>query len=213
MIKFEHTDVYGFEHAIRGMRQPFKVTDKSDSYWEDNSFLGVSEFHIGGKDAELCHKLNKGGSPHNKFLRQIVCWVDITCSLTLWKQLDTYRFGVEKNACSTMHTITKKPFELTDFDGGVWPDTVEKLNECRERYLNVTSERAKQEIWRELIDNLPASYLQKRTVMMSYQAIRSICEQRKGHKLTEWKDFIEWARMLPHSWLLFDDLYEADNED
>lgn len=206
MIKFENTEAYGFEHAIRGMRNPFDSWDKSDSRWKDNLFV------IGPEDKELCHKLNKGGSPHNKFLRQIICWVDITASLTIHKQLDTYRFGVEKNACSTMHTIMKKPFSLQDFDGGVWPETVEKLNECRTRYLNISNERAKQETWRELIDNLPASYLQKRSFMMSYQAIREICRQRKGHRLTEWHEFIDWARRLPNAWLLFDDLY-IDPED
>lgn len=206
MIKFEHTDVYGFEHAIRGVRQPFKGLDKSDSYWRDNTSINLPEFVIGPKDKELCRKLNKGGSPHNKFLRQIVCWVDITASLNFHKQLDTYRFGVEKQSESSMHTITKKEFELTDFDGGVWPRIVDNLNYCRNRYLLADDERIKQDIWREIIDNLPASYLQKRTFMMSYQAIRSICEQRKGHKLKEWAEFIDWARRLPESWLLFDDM-------
>lgn len=207
MIKFEHTDVYGFEHAIRGMRNPFKVTELSDSGWQDVPAIGSdmeSVFVIGPKDRDLCKRLNKGGSPHNKFLRQIVCWVDITAPRLWWPEMDTYRF-VEKNSESTMHTIMKRPFELTDFSTGVWPKTIDDLNYCRDRWLAVDSERAKADIWRELIDNLPQSYLQKRTLMLSYQAIRAICEQRKGHKLGEWHEFIDWAHRLPESWLLFDE--------
>lgn len=213
MIKFEHTDVYGFEHAIRGMRQPFKVTALSDSGWQDIPAIGSdmeSVFVIGPKDKDLCRRLNKGGSPHNKFLRQIMCWVDITAPLTWWKQFDTYRFGVEKNAESTMHTITKYPFKLTDFSGGVWPKTIDDLNYVRERYLMAEDQRVKTEIWQEIIDNLPQSYLQKRTCMMSYQAIRSICQQRAGHKLGEWHEFIRWAHTLPESWMLFDEEGDAD---
>lgn len=208
MIKFEHTDVYGFQHAIRGMRQPFKVTDKSDSGWQDIPAIGSdmeSVFVIGPKDKDLCQRLNKGGSPHNKFLRQIMCWVDITAPLTWWKQFDTYRFGVEKNAESTMHTITKYPFKQTDFNGGVWPKTVDGLNYVRDRYLLAEDQRVKKELWQEIIDNLPQSYLQRRSCMMSYQAIRSICQQRAGHKLGEWHEFIQWAHTLPESWLLFDE--------
>lgn len=208
MIKFEHTDVYGFEHAIRGMRNPFKVTELSDSGWQDVPAIGSdmkSVFVIGPKDRDLCKRLNKGGSPHNKFLRQIVCWVDITAPLTWWKQAVKYRFGVEDNSESSMHTIMKHPFKVNDFSGGVWPQTISELNRVRHAYMNATTERVKKESWQELIDNLPQSYLQKRTVMMSYQAIRAICEQRKGHKLGEWHEFIDWAHRLPESWLLFDE--------
>lgn len=204
MIKFEHTDVYGFQHAIRGMRQPFKVTDKSDSGWVDGHFF------IGPKDRDLCQRLNKGGSPHNKFLRQIECWVDITASLTWWKQFDTYRFGVEKNAESTMHTIMKYPFTENDFSGDVWEDTLSHLNYFRKRYLEVSDPEIKRDYWQTLIDNLPQSYLQRRSCMMSYQAIRSICRQRAGHKLGEWHEFIKWAHELPESWLLFDEGEESD---
>lgn len=199
MIRFQHTGVEGFHHAIRGMRQPFKVTDKSDSCWVD------AHFFIGPKDRNLCQRLNKAGSPHNKFLRQIVCWVDITAPRFWWQEMDTYRTGVEKNSESTMHSIMKKSFDQNDFRTTVWPHTIEQLNNCRDRYLACEDESAKKDIWRELIDNLPQSYLQTRTVMMSYQAIRQICCQRKGHKLKEWADFIEWARSLPESWLLFDE--------
>lgn len=208
MIKFEHTDVYGFEHAIRGMRNPFKVTELSDSGWQDVPAIGSdmeSVFVIGPKDRDLCKRLNKGGSPHNKFLRQIVCWVDITAPRFWWIQFDTYRLGVEKNSESVMHSIMKHPFTLKDFTSGLWPKTIADLNYVRDRYLTVENPIAKQDIWRELIDNLPQSYLQKRTVMLSYQAIRAICEQRKGHKLGEWHDFIDWAHHLPESWLLFDE--------
>lgn len=213
MIKFEHTEVHGFEHAIRGMRQPFKVTEKSDSgwceagIWANEQEYSLRTFVIGPDDAALCHKLNKAGSPHNKFLRQIVCWVDITAPRFWWQEADTYRLGVEKNSESTMHSIMKRPFMPEDFTTGIWPRTIDDMNYVRDRYLRAEDLRAKKDIWRELIDNLPQSYLQKRTTMMSYQAIRSICEQRKGHKLSEWTEFIDWARRLPNAWLLFDDLY------
>lgn len=208
MIKFEHTDVYGFEHAIRGMRNPFDSWEKSDSGWHDVPSVGSlpeSVFTIGSNDKDLCERLNRGGSPHNKFLRQIICWVDITATRLWWHEMATYRFGVEVNSCSTMHRITAKPFTLADFTTGVWPKTIDDLNDVRDRYLSVEDPRIKKEIWRELIDNLPQSYLQKRTVMLSYQAIRAICQQRKGHKLGEWHDFIDWAHRLPESWLLFDE--------
>lgn len=379
MIKFEHTDVYGFQHAIRGMRQPFKVTDKSDSGWVDGHFF------IGPKDRDLCQRLNKGGSPHNKFLRQIECWVDITAPRHWWMEMATYRFGVEVNSESTMHTILKNPFTTQDFsfermpgyknevkqfkpdidesceewkewkgykvssegriigkhgkplsgslhddgylfayvngkqvpyhriiaecfcdgyspeltvnhkDGNkqnnkasnlewvtlsenhqhaiqtglqpktvktykgkftpeqrqeikrLWDETgmsrreiakvygvshtginaiindkykyadkvdlfneyakplVDYLNELRDSYFLCEDEVSKAVIWRTIIDNLPQSYLQRRSCMMSYQAIRSICQQRAGHKLGEWHEFIKWAHELPESWLLFDE--------
>lgn len=216
MIVFEHTDVYGFQHAIRGMRQPFKVTDKSDSRWQDIPAIGSdmeSVFVIGPKDRDLCQRLNKSGCPHNKFLREIMCWVDITAPLTWWKQFDTYRFGVEKNSESTMHSITKYPFNDSDFSGAIWKETLTHLNELRQRYFELDDFKAKKECWQELIDNLPQSYMQKRTVMISYQAIRSMCQQREGHKLGEWHAFIEWAQTLPESWLIFDDLYNKPNEE
>lgn len=207
-IEFTHTEAHGFEHAIRGMRHPFKVTDKGDSQWGveiNEGGFPQYRFVIGPKDKDLCIRLNRAGSPHNKFLREIVCWVDINAPRFWWQEMDTYRFGVEKDSESTMHTIMKHPFSPDDFAGEIPEETIASLNRLRILWDECEDTEKKADIWRELINVLPQSYMQKRTVMMSYAAIRSICHQREGHKLDEWKKFIRWAHTLPHNWLLFDE--------
>ena len=194
-MKFEHTETFGFEHAVRGMRFPFKKEGERP----------LNPFTISPKDRDLCQRLNRAGTPHNKFMRQIVCFVDITAPLYWWRQFSTYRVGVEMDSESTMHTILQKPFTDEDFGDVVFANTVSSLNTLRDQYFESTSDEERAKIWRSVIANLPQSYLQKRGVMMSYQALRQICAQRKGHKLSEWAAFRGWAKGLPQSWLLFDE--------
>lgn len=203
MIKFEHTDVQGFEHALRGMRNPLASWNKSDSAF------GISEYppyyvrmNVGEADRALCEKLILAGTEHCKFLRQIICWTDITAPRMWWIEFDTYRFGVEKNSCSTMHTIMKEPLTDADFGRVIPGGVITDLNRLRVLYNHSNNEEERRRIWRELIDRLPQSYHQKRTVTMSYQAIRSMYHQRKGHKLEEWSGFRDWAAGLPESWMI-----------
>ena len=201
MITFEKTTVEGFEHAIRAMRNPYDSWDKSDSYVGSVTGEG-KQVHVGDKDRELCQRLILGGTEHSTFLRLIQVWVDITAPRMWWIEMDRYRVGKEQVSCSTMHTITKRPFTEEDFGLHVAGDTIDALNRYREAFYKANSETEKKVYWRYLIDNLPQSYNQKRTVMMSYQTVRKICRERKGHKLVEWADFIEWARDLPESWMV-----------
>ena len=202
-LVFEHTEVQGFEPALRGMRNPLDSWSRSDSRIGSLDG-GGAVFIIGEADKALCKKLIAAGPEHAKFLRQIVCWVDITGPRFWWIEADTYRMGVEKNSCSTMHTIMKKPFTENDFGHGMPQETIDTMNRYRDAYFASKSETEKKCYWRTLIELLPQSYRQKRTCMMSYQAIRHICRQRKGHKLSEWAEFIAWAENLPDSWMLFD---------
>ena len=199
MIQFEHTDVYGVHHALRGMRNPMDSWAKSDSDFSAHDNI------IGPNDESLCKRLIKAGPEHAKFLRQIICWADITAPRFWWIEFDTYRAGVEKNSCCTMHRIMAKPFTDEDFSGVMPGGVIADLNLLRDAYLADTDEEEKRKIWRRVIERLPQSYNQKRTVMMSYQAIRQMCGQRKGHKLSEWHDFIAWAKTLPESWMLVEE--------
>ena len=196
MIKFEHTEVRGFPHALRGMRNPMDSWSKSDSTFTEYGAC------IGLKDQDLCLRLIAAGPEHAKFLRQIICWVDITAPRFWWTEFDTYRVGVEKNSCSTMHRIMAKPFTDEDFAADALPGgVIADLNALRSAYHETEDPDEKKRVWRRLIERLPQSYLQKRTVMMSYAAIRTMCHQRAGHKLQEWHDFIKWAHALPRNWL------------
>ena len=208
-LTFEHTEVQGFEPALRGMRNPLDSWDRSDSRIGSAEGSGTV-FVIGEADRALCDKLIAAGDEHAKFLRQIICWTDITAPRFWWIEFDTYRAGVEKNSCSTMHTIMKNPFSVEDFGWGVPYETIETLNRYRDAYANAKSEAERKCYWRTLIEILPQSYRQKRTCMMSYQAIRHICKQRRGHKLIEWAEFIAWAETLPESWMLFDQRGEGE---
>ena len=208
MIKFEKTEVQGFEAAIRGMRNPMNSWQKSDS-----EYKSLDQYQIGDVDRQLCRLLIRSGPEHCKFLRHIVCWTDITAPRFWWTEFDTYRFGVEKNSCSTMHTLTRREIRPEDFTDNVELTTVMLLNAMLEDWRREWDTDKKKVIWRRLIENLPQSYLQKRTVMMSYQALRTMCSQRKGHKLVEWHDFIDWTKTLPESWLILDeDEKETEHE-
>lgn len=211
-MKFENTEVWGFKHALRGMRNPMNSWEKSDSLIE-REFEGQLE--IGKNDMKLAQTLIKAGSEHRKFLRQIFVSVDITAPLYWWKEFDTYKIGTVANSTSTMHKLVSTPitvncFEMDDyaeldydFCSDMWFCLVAWL-ECLRLHYNKTKDK---HYWKELIRLLPESWLQKRTVTMNYENILNIIHQRKNHKLNEWsgvdnpsnENFIEWAKTLPYA--------------
>ena len=201
MLKVEKIDVWGFEHAIRGMRNPLNSWDKSDSEYESANFCDHN-FIIGDNDIELMQKLYKAGSEHRKYLRQIFISMDVVAPLYWWKEADQYRIGVTTNSCSTMHTIHKKEFELNDFSHEHLNSEsvnrlkflLELLNIYRESYI---VSQDKQDWW-QLIQLLPSSYNQKRTITMNYENIVNIINQRTGHKLDEWNNFVDKLKCLPY---------------
>ena len=217
-MKFEKTEVWGFEHSLRGIRNPMNSWDKSDTkiVLVNKNDTWQEEARIGKNDMKLAQSLIKAGSEHRKFLRQIFVSVDITAPLYWWKEFDTYKVGTVANSTSTMHklastSITKECFEMDDFDesprldcksvrvsiGAYWEFyLIPVLENLRQKY-NETKDKC---YWKELIRLLPESWLQKRTVTMNYENILSMIHQRKSHKLTEWsKSFIEWAEGLPYA--------------
>lgn len=212
-MKFENTEVWGFEHAIRGMRNPMESWEKSDSGYVDKRFN--DQFHIGPHDMELMKKLVNAGPEHRKFLRQIFISVDITAPLYWWKEFDTYKVGTVANSTSTMHKLAITPitidcFEMDDFEdckdnsnvyvSAIWIESITRLEKLRQTYNETKDKR----YWKELIRLLPESWLQKRTVTMSYENVANMYSQRMNHKLTEWsKDFIQWANNLPYFKELF----------
>ena len=207
MIKIENIEVVGWAHAIRGMRNPYDSWDKTDSALviEPDKI----EFHIGNADHQLMDTLLKSGTDHSKFMRFVVCYMDITAPLYWWKEFDTYRMGVEKDSCSTMHTIAKKEFTLDDFSTDHMTELSKAtlsnlcvgLNARRKDYLRTKSK----EEWWQIIQLLPSSYNQKRTVMCSYQALRSMYHARKNHKLSEWREFCGILEKLENGELICSD--------
>lgn len=208
-MKFENTEVWGFEHAIRGMRHPLESYNKSDSYYNcDNRFV------IGENDMRLAQKLIRSGSEHRKFMRQIFVSVDITAPLYWWKEFDTYKVGTVANSTSTMHTLATTPITMECFDTDDYqPDFafealngfVEGLESLRQTYLETKDKK----YWKELIRWLPEGWLQTRTVTLNYENLLAMCSkgQRRFHKLNEWSgidddnlpNFIAWARSLPYA--------------
>ena len=196
MIKVKNIDTWGFDHAIRGMRNPLNSWDKSDSYIE------LCDVIVGDADLALMHKLYKGGTEHRKYLRQIFVSMDIIAPLYWWKEFDTYKVGTVANSCSTMHKIHDKEFTLDDFsvehlDG--WSlehfiDTLNLLNKYRYDFIETKNKSD----WWQMIQLLPSSYNQKRTITMNYEnAVNMIC-QRENHKLDEWRDFVKELQQLPY---------------
>lgn len=236
MIKVENIDVWGFEHAIRGMRNPLNSWDKSDSRWcyannRDESKCDavccddcVHRFYeIGKNDLNLMRRLYKAGSEHRKYLRQICVSMDITAPLYWWKEFDTYKVGTTVNSCSTMHKIHAKEFTLEDFSHehlfehnntmgcviypyradsyyGGWEShyilelIIEILNRARELYL----ETKDKQYWWQMIQLLPSSYNQRRTITMNYENVVNMIRQRTGHKLDEWNEFVKILKDLPY---------------
>lgn len=201
MIKFETNDVWGFEWAFKGMRNPMNSWDKSDSNWLFQE--------IGENDLALARKLINAGSEHRKFLRQIYVSVDITAPLYFFKEFDQYKIGTVTNSTSTMHKIHEKEFTLNDFSCehlsppaiSNLKNTIKCMNDYREEFLKDKDKHN----WWQIIQLLPSSYNQTRTVTMTYENIYTMRQQRRGHKLDEWRiDFFNWSDELPHLKELFD---------
>ena len=204
MIKIENTEVYGWEAAIRGMRNPMNSWDKSDSYagYRDYNPSTEKEIFIGPNDLRLMQNLSRAGNDHGKFLRMINVTVDITAPLYWWKEYDTYKVGTVANSCSTMHKIHAKEFELDDFSHEHLTDIYEcllekiivQLNGAREDYI----EHKDKHDWWQMIQLLPSSYNQKRTVQLNYQVLKAMYHARINHKLDEWHNFCDWCESLPY---------------
>lgn len=205
MIKIENTQVSGWEAAIRGMRNPMNSWDKSDTKYVVTTSGRRPE--IGENDLKLAKSLIKPGSDHRKFLRYITVTADITAPLYWWKEFDTYKVGTVANSCSTMHKIAAKPFELDDFSHdqltvfakeSILGFIIVELNGYREDYLRTKEKRS----WWQMIQLLPSSYNQRRTVQLNYEVLRNMYRARKEHKLDEWRDFCAWADQLPYGELI-----------
>lgn len=215
MIKIENVDVYGWETAIRGMRNPMNSWNNSDSEFGVSELTGKITVNIGNNDIELMRKLSAAGTDHAKYLRMINVTLDIVAPLYWWKEYDTYKVGTVANSCSTMHKIHDKEFTLEDFSHehlyrvvdntgirwdclGSLEHTIQHLNAAREAYLNSKDK----DIWYQMIQLLPSSYNQKRTVQLNYQVLKNMYHARKNHKLDEWRDYCKWIESLPHSELI-----------
>ena len=231
MIKFENCEIVGWEHAIRGMRNPKNSWEKSDSfipcyqktkchecevnqkcayYFEDGNPYKKDDF-IGPNDYTLMMNLRNAGTDHRKFMRMITVYVDITAPLYWWKEFDTYKVGTVANSCSTMHKIHAKEFTLEDFSTEhLYPEVreafentiIKYLNEARKTYNFLSDTPGKKDAWWQMIQLLPSSYNQKRTVMLNYEVLANIYKSRKNHKLDEWKDFCKWIEGLQYSELI-----------
>lgn len=215
MIKIEKTKVVGWEHAIRGMRNPMNSWDKSDSHF---GYMYPDDYEpqmmIGTNDLDLMKQLVKAGTDHRKFMRMIVVYADITAPIYWWKELDTYKVGTVANSCSTMHKIHSKPIELSDFSIDDFEftnadDTVEFATDAFGRVISALEflrqefiETKDKKYWRFLIQLLPESYNQKRTVMLNYEVLANMYHSRKAHKLDEWREFCKWVETLPYSELI-----------
>ena len=271
-IKFENTEVIGWEHAIRGMRNPMNSWEKSDSYDSVNcGECGIldrdgickpaehraecekhREWYAGPNDLKLMARLRNAGTDHRKFMRMITVYVDIAAPLYWWKEFDTYKVGTVANSCSTMHKIHAKEFTLEDFscehlfdaDIGTFISmfnnshmtispiellerfTIPCLNHCRTEFIETKDKK----YWWQMIQILPSSYNQKRTVMMNYEVLANIYKSRKNHRLDEWAEhgdvnitngekvvrtisnqhqgFCDWIKTLPYSELITGDFGE-----
>ena len=207
MLKIENVQITGFEPAIRGMRNPMNSWDKSDS---DYSFKAPDGTPcIGENDYNLMMKLAKGGPVHAKYRRMLTVYLDITAPLYWWKEMDTYKVGTVANSCSTMHKIHSKEFteddfswehleelpEPTDVAKPLIEHTLTVLNYFRRRYIETKDKK----FWWGIIQNLPSSYNQRRTVMLNYEVLANIYVWRRDHKLDEWHTFCDWIESLPYS--------------
>ena len=234
MLKIENTEVMGWEHAIRGMRNPMNSWEKSDSEPGCEVVTGSHEycrecdeamfihgervcphnkvdFVVGYNDYDLMMSLAKGGPVHAKYRRMITVYLDITAPFYWWKEFDTYKVGTVANSCSTMHKIHAKEFTLEDFSCehllndykddlfvnslSILSETIEHLNWMRDKFLETKDKR----YWWQMIQLLPTSYNQKRTVMLNYEVLHNIYHSRKNHKLDEWHAFCDWIENLPYS--------------
>lgn len=208
MIKIENTDIFGWEAAIRGMRNPMNSWEKSDSSFDYTGVYFTVE--LGENDLRLMQNLCKAGNDHSKYLRMINVTCDITAPLYWWKEFDTYKVGTVANSCSTMHKIHSKEFTLDDFshehltlydpDGEICrdflatlEDVIDELNMARKLFLETKDKKW----WWQMIQLLPSSYNQKRTVQLNYQVLKAF-DSREGHKLDEWSELLKWRNKLPY---------------
>lgn len=232
MLKIENVEIMGWEAAIRGMRNPKNSWEKSDSRWEPqfDTVQGpvAGEFVIGPNDYALMKSLRNAGTDHRKFMRMITVYLDITAPLYWWKEFDTYKVGTVANSCSTMHKIAAKEFTLEDFScehlfdrygdpsmnlnygykypKAVMQDLIDILNNYRVWY-NETKDK---KYWWQMIQLLPTSYNQKRTVMLNYEVLANIYKSRRNHKLDEWHTLCDWISELPYSELITGKEYEVE---
>lgn len=222
MIKIEHAEVVGWDHAIRGMRNPLNSWELSDSYYEcysgpcDECELDACAYWgkgyiLGKEDARLATTLRNAGTDHRKYMRMIDVYLDITAPLYWWKEFDTYKVGTVANSCSTMHKIHAKEFTLEDFSYEhldeasitLLEDIINHLNDMRAWFNELTSnDAAKKEKWWQMIQLLPSSYNQKRTIKLNYEVLANMYHSRKNHKLDEWREFCKWIESLPYSELI-----------
>lgn len=235
MLKIENFEVLGWEHAIRGMRNPMNSWEKSDSGYCQRDLLRdcttcvhkstdypvcYSGFDIGPNDYDLMTRLRNAGTDHRKFMRMITVYLDITAPLYWWKEFDTYKVGTVANSCSTMHKIAAKEFTLEDFSCehltvesitfGLEP-VIDILNKNRELYVQwKNAGEEKKNLWWQMIQLLPTSYNQKRTVMLNYEVLANIYKSRRNHKLDEWHTFCDWIEELPYSELITGKEYEVE---
>lgn len=218
MIKIENIKTYGWEQTIRGMRNPLNSWDKSDSRKLDSkgylaNEIVIDDYVIGNNDKTLMMKLRNVGTDHRKFMRMISVYADVTAPLYWWKEFDTYKVGTVANSCSTMHKIQAKEFTIDDFSHehlmdstftfNIIPEVimngiVQCLNENRKLFIETKDKK----YWWQMIQLLPTSYNQKRTIMLNYEVLANIYKSRKNHKLDEWQDFCKWIEELPYSELI-----------
>lgn len=229
MIKIENVQIAGWEAAIRGMRNPMNSWKKSDSGWNAYTpppiklrgqvswekyaknhipvkYSGKHEYDLGQNDQKLMMSLHNAGTDHRKFMRMIVVYMDIVAPLYWWKEFDTYKVGTVANSCSTMHKIQVKEFTLDDFSHEylnekslyMLNDTIQYLNAVREAFIETKNKH----YWWQMIQLLPSSYNQRRTIMLNYEVLANIYKSRRKHKLDEWREFCAWVEMLPYSELI-----------
>ena len=201
MLKIENFEVYGISRSVYSARNAFNSWNKSDS--------DLSTDSLGNADLDLAIRLRNAGTDHRKFMRMITVYFDITAPLYFWKEFDTYKVGTVANSCSTMHKIAAKEFTVEDFScehlENSWlahlKETIRLLNDARDAY-NWCNTDAKKEWWWQMIQLLPSSYNQKRTVMLNYEVLANMYKSRRNHKLDEWHTFCEWIESLPYSELI-----------
>lgn len=233
MIKIENVETFGWEAAIRGMRNPKNSWEKSDSFCKPSTenCCGCHNYNkcayifeltgkpyqgtVGPKDLDLMTRLRNAGTDHRKFMRMIAVYLDITAPLYWWKEFDTYKVGTVANSCSTMHKIADKEFTLDDFSHehlgyscctdnefdnpmNTLEQVIIVLNGCRDKYIATNNKFW----WWQLIQLLPSSYNQKRTIMLNYEVLANIYKSRRNHKLDEWRELCAWIETLPYSELI-----------
>lgn len=212
MIEITKTKTYGWESAVRGMRNPLNSWDKSDSQFNDfieGISVPLAIPLIGQNDLGLMKRLRNAGSDHAKYLRYIQVTCDLNAPMYWWKEYDTYKVGTVANSCSTMHKLAAKKFEMSDFstehlEGESIPTMnhiLWTLNRARDNFIKTKDKK----YWWQMVQLLPTNYNQKRTVLLNYAVLRNMYHSRKSHKLDEWHTFCDWVKTLPYSELITED--------